>query len=370
MEQPSLPLALRKVLTEIADLEFQERFEKVFLSAARAISRLRELDLSQYETETVDESRNLQLLEEIAPHLLATITEVNSFVESVERNFPARGRLSALDPTEADKARRAADLLRTRSQFLRSSVLQLGKQLRSPGAVADRWNFLNNLQSARGRLRAGIGEMVAEAASVYAEVSKTGVIPEWDQDVQNAITLRRTVHRLAVGLRGHLQRIAEGRPVPWPELLGGLSEMMSKLTKTRTWRELRALDKREFVRFHQQVERLARDGAPSGASELALKGFVSFLELLSAVVSQRETLRSHDRACLAELTVLLDHVEEALPADPGRAKSEMQRALLVSEQLQGRDDALDNLVAKLREHATGAPEQLQALRAHAVRLLA
>jgi hypothetical protein len=370
MEQPSLPLALRKVLTEIADLEFQERFESVFLSAARAISRLRELDLSQYETDAVDESRNLALLEEIAPHLLATITEVNSFVESVEQNFPANARETTLDPTEAEKARRAADLLRTRSQFLRSSVLQLGKQLRSPGAVADRWNFLNNLQSARGRLRAGIGEMVAESASIYAEVSKTGVIPEWDQDVQNAITLRRTVHRLAVGLRGHLQRIDEGRPLPWPELLGGLAEMMDKLAKTRTWRELRALDKREFVRFHQQVALLSRQGAPPDACALALKGFVSFLELLSAVVSQRETLRSHDRACLAELTVLLDHVEDALPTDPSRAKSEMRRAVLVGEQLQGRDDALDRLVGQLRDQATGSPDQLQALRGHAVRLLA
>jgi hypothetical protein len=370
MEQPSLPLALRKVLTEITDLEFQERFERVFLSAARAISRLRELDLSQYETDSVDESRNLALLEEIAPHLLATVTEVNSFVESVDKNFPAGARVSSLDDTEADKARRAAELLRTRSQFLRSSVLQLGKQLRSPGAVADRWNFLNNLQSARGKLRAGIGEMVAEAASIYAEVSKTNVIPEWEQDVQNAITLRRTVHRLAVGLRGHLQRIDEGRPVPWPELLSGLSEMMAKLARTRTWRELRALDKREFVRFHQQVDLLTRQGAPNDASESALKGFVSFLELLSAVVSQRETLRSHDRACLAELTVLLDHVEDALPADPGKAKSEMRRAVLVGEQLQGRDDELDKLVARLRDQETGTPDQLQALRAHAVRLLA
>ena len=209
----------------------------------------------------------------IALDLLATINEVNGFVESVEKNFPAGARLTtSLDSTEADKAGRAADLLRVRSQHLRSSVLQLGKQLRSPGAVADRWNFLNNLQSARGRLRAGIGETTADAASVYAEVSKTGVIPEWEQDVQNAITLRRTVHRLAVGLRGHLQRIAEGRTVVWPELLGGLSEMMAKLAQTRTWRELRALDKREFVRFSQQIELLRRQGSPGRPVRARLEG--------------------------------------------------------------------------------------------------
>jgi hypothetical protein len=287
----------------------------------------------------------------------------------VERNFPAGALRWPLDSGEADKARRAIEVLQSRSTFLKSSVLQLGNQMRSPGAVADRWNFLNNLQSARGRLRAGIGEMVAEAASVYAEVSKTGVIPEWEQDVQNAIALRRTVHRMAVGLRGHLQRIAEGRVIPWPELLGGLMEMMEKLGKTRTWRELRALDKREFVRFHQQVTALRSQGAPAAACELALKGFVSFLELLSAVVSQRETLRSHDRACLAEVTVLLDHVEAAKPLDADKAMSEMRRAVTVCEQLQGRDDALDALVAKLRSETTDSAEHINALRAHALRLL-
>jgi hypothetical protein len=369
MSPPALPLALRKVLTEISDLEFQERFEHVFLAAAGAINRLGELDLSQYETDAVDESRNLELLEAIAPHLMATLTEVNAFVASVEKYFPSSTRKWPLDESEADKARRASEMLRTRSQFLKSNVLQFGTQMRSPGAVADRWNFLNNLQSTRGRLRAGIGEMVAEAASVYAEVSKTGVIPEWEQDVQNAITLRRTVHRLAVGLRGHLQRIAEGRLMPWPELLDGLAEMMEKLARTRTWRELRALDKREFYRFQQQVASLRHEGAPPGPCEHALKGFVSFLELLSAVVSQRETLRSHDRACLAEVTVLLDHVEGALPADLQKAKSEMQHAMTVCEQLQGRDDELDALVARLRNEPAAAPEQIEALRAHALRLL-
>jgi hypothetical protein len=369
MDPPSLPLALRRVLTEIPDLEFQERFERVFLAAARAISRLRELDLSQYETDVVDESRNLELLEAIAPLLMTTVAEVSGLVASVERNFPAGPRRWPLDNDEADKARRAIEVLVTRTQFLKSSVLQLGNQLRSPGAVADRWNFLNNLQSARGRLRAGIGEMVAEAASVYAEVSKTSVIPEWDQDVQNAITLRRTVHRLAVGLRGHLRRIDEGRVISWPELLGGLAEMMEKLAKTRTWQELRALDKREFVRFHQQLDSLRGQGSPAGGSEQALKGFVSFLELLSAVVSQRETLRSHDRACLAEVTVLLDHVEGALPDDPEKARTEMRRAVTVCEQLQGRDDDLDALVASLRDESTDVPGQIEALRGHALRLL-
>jgi hypothetical protein len=362
-------VALRRVLTEIADLELQERFESVFLAAARAINRLGDLDLSQYETEVIDESRNLELLEAIAPHLLATITEVNAFVAAVEQHFPAGVRRWPLDAIAADKARRASELLRTRSQFLRSSVLQLGTQMRSPGAVADRWNFLNNMQSARGKLRAGIGEMVAEAASAYAEVSKTAVIPEWEQDVQNAITLRRTVHRLAVGLRGHLQRMADGRAIAWPELLKGLVEMMDQLTKTRTWRELRALDKREFMRFQQTAASLRDRRAPAAECEQALKGFVTFLELLSSVVSQRETLRSHDRACLAEVTVLLDHVEGALPTDPGKAKAEMQRVVAVCEQLQGRDDNLDALVAKLRGAPGGGPDHIEALRAHAVRLL-
>ena len=46
-----------------------------------------------------------------------------------------------------------------------------------------------------------------------------------------------------------------------------------------------------------------------------------------------------------------------------------QRVVAVCEQLQGRDDNLDALVAKLRGAPGGGPDHIEALRAHAVRLL-
>ena len=362
-----LPIALRRVLTEILDLGLQERLEQVLLAAARAITHLRDLDLSKYETDTADEDQSLELLEMVAPVLAATVMDVNALVSAIDESFPRGARLTEGDPIDLDKAQRAVDILRTRSATLRSGVLQLGIQLRSPRAVADRWNFLNHLQTARGLLRVGIGEMVADAAGIYAEVPRVSVIPEYQKDIDNAVGLRRTLHRLALGLRTHLRRLGEQQSIPLPQLLAGLSETMEKLSKTGTWRELRAPDKKEFVKFRVQLRELLARHAPEGPALEALKGFVSFLELLGVVINQRETLRTHDQACLAELTAQLEHLE-GLPA-PRRVGMPMAKVVTLCERLRGRDEFLDAFIAGLKATPNGDAAQIVALREHAQRLL-
>lgn len=364
---PELPLALRRVLAEVADLSLRGRFEQVLLSAARAINHLRDLDLSQYETDSADENQNLELLEAVAPLLGATVTDVTTLVGTIDESFPKGATLILGNSLEVDKARRAVEILHTRGYALRRDVLQLGHQLRSPRAVADRWNFLNNLQTARGRLRAGIGEMVADAASVYAEVSRAAVIPEYLTDVNNAVALRRTLHRLATGLRGHLHKLEAGKSLPLPTLLAGLLETMEKLAKTGTWRELRALDKREFVKFRAQLRTVIADGSPRTPALQALKGFVSFLELLSQIINQRETLRTHDHACLADLTAQLEQLE-GLPAAQ-RSGNLMNKLVTLCERMTGRDGELDRFIKLLKESPSGAAGQIQELREHALRLM-
>jgi hypothetical protein len=364
---PELPLALRRVLSEISDQGLQGRLEQVFLSAARAITHLRDLDLSQYETDSAEEDQNLDLLEAVAPVLGATVTDVTALVSAIDENFPKGVNLTPGNSVEVDKARRSVEILHTRGRALRADVLQLGHQLRSPRAVADRWNFLNHLQTARGRLRVGIGEMVADAASVYAEVSRISVIPEYQTDVHNAVGLRRTLHRLAVGLATHLKKLQEGRALPLPTLLGGLLETMEKLSKTGTWRELRAPDKKEFVKFRAQLQQLIRDSSPQGPAVEALKGFVSFLELLSVIINQRETLRTHDHACLADLSAQLEQIE-GLPAAK-RIGAPMERVVGLCERLSGRDVQLDKFTKELKDAPRGDTAQLQELRDHALRLL-
>ncbi len=363
---PELPLALRRVLAEVSDIPLRGRFEQVLLSAARAINHLRDLDLSQYETDSADENQNLELLEAVAPLLGTTVTDVTTLVGTIDENFP-KGATFLGSPVEVDKARRAVEILHTRGYALRRDVLQLGNQLRSPRAVADRWNFLNNLQTARGRLRVGIGEMVADAASVYAEVSRASVIPEYQTDVNNAVGLRRTLHRLAIGLRTHLEKIEAGKSLPLPTLLSGLLETMEKLTKTGTWRELRALDKREFVKFRAQLRAIIADGSPRRAALEALKGFVSFLELLSQIINQRETLRTHDHACLADLTAQLEQLEGLPPAK--RSGKHMEKLVALCERMTGRDGELDRYIKRLKDLPNGEAGQIQELREHALRLM-
>ena len=364
---PELPLALRRVLDEVPDASLRGRFEQVLIAAARAINHLRDLNLSKYETDTADENQNLDLLEAVAPLLGATMTDVTTLVGTIDENFPKGATLILGNSVEVDKARRAVEVLHIRGGALRRDVLQLGNQLRSPLAVADRWNFLNHLQTARGRLRAGIGEMVADAASVYAEVSRAAVIPEYLQDVDNAVALRRTLHRLAIGLRTHLQKVEEKRSLPLPTLLAGLLETMEKLTKTGTWRELRAPDKREFVKFRAQLRSILNEGSARPRTLEALKGFVSFLELLSQIVNQRETLRTHDQACLADLTAQLEQVE-GLPAAKRKGKP-MDKVVQLCERMTGRDGELDRFTKQLKDAPNGASDQIQELREHAIRLL-
>src|SRR5262249_7097029 len=149
----------------------------------------------------------------------------------------------------------------------------------------------------------------ADAASIYAEVSKLAVIPEYQADVHNAVALRRTLNRLATGLSLQLHKLEQGKSQPLPTLLAGLLETMEKFAKTGTWRELRAPDKKEFIKFRAQLKGIIDEGSKRAQALEALKGFVSFLELLSQIINQRETLRTHDHACLADLTAQLEVIE-------------------------------------------------------------
>jgi hypothetical protein len=309
MYATDLPVALMRVLKGIPDVNLQGRLGNVFTVAAHAINQMRDLDLAQYEIESSDETQNLEMLEAVAPVLASTVMEVNALVKAVGESFPPDQRLTNGGVDDAERAEQAVDILRTRSRALHSQVMQLGIQLRSPRAVADRWNFLNHLQTARGRLRWGIGEMVADAASVYAEVAKAAVIPEYLIDIDAAVALRRTLHRFASGLRRQLDPIEHGSSESLPQLIATLFATMEALRQTQTWRQLRAPDKLEFIKFRSQLESISTKGATRGETLNAIKGFLSFLELLGAVLNQRETLRMHDHACLADLTAQLEHLE-------------------------------------------------------------
>ncbi|MHB8416646.1 MAG: hypothetical protein ACYDCL_01120 [Myxococcales bacterium] len=369
-EAEQLPLALREILAEIRDARFRDGLEQVFSASARAIRNLRNFELIRYESQSADVAADLQLFEEVAPVLMATVNEINQLVQAVEAGFPEGFKAGSEAAGEAERAARAVEILRERTHGFRADVLQLGAQLRTPQAVADRWNLLGNLQGARGRLRFGIGEMVTDVANVFTEVPRPQVVPEYELDTEHALLLRRTLAKLTAGLRGHHERLKSAKGAEIAVLVGKLADLLERLTKTQTWYELRAPDKREFVRFREQLASLASRGSPPEETRKAAEGFVRFLELLGPIVNQRDLLRNHDRSCLAEITAALERAEAQLPGSPDDARAVVGEALDLCEQLTGRDEELDRYLMHLRAASDLPPADcIVALREHALRLL-
>jgi hypothetical protein len=361
-----LPLALREILVEIHDEKFREGMQRTLDTAAGAIKALRNFDLIRYEGKAAESAADLQLFEEVAPVLAATVNEINTLVDTVDASFPEGFKASSAP----EQAARSIDILRERTKAFRADVLQLGAQLRSPQAVADRWNLLANLQSARGKLRFGIGDMITDVANVFREVSRSQVVPEYDLDTEHALLLRRTLAKLTAVLRGHHERLKGAEETDFAALVGKLHDLFERVARTQTWFELRAPDKREFIRFREQLAALSASGCPAVETRKAVEGFLRFSELLCSVVSQREILRNHDRACLAKVGAMLERAEAQLPGSPTGARTGIDDALAICDDLAGRDGELDRYVAKLRAAPGHDPgESISALREHAMRVL-
>jgi hypothetical protein len=362
-----LPPALSELLARIRDEAVRDRFRAIFDLAARAIRSLHGFEMIRYESQSAEGSEGLELLGEVAPVLTETLTDVNGLAQLVEESFPTDWRAPAAEPGESERIARAIQRLRERTLNLRAEVLLLGSRLRSPEAVADRWNLLGNLQSARGRLRSGIGEMVADFASVFGEAARVSVVPEYELDLERALLLRQTVAKLTVGLRVHNARLKTVSAAELPGLAGKVEGLLDLLGKTPTWYELRAADKREFLRFHEELTRARTHGHPPSEVLPAVAAFVSYLEQLGTVVNQRTLLQDHDRARLAELTVLLEKAEGQSGAE---AEVTVRLALEACDSLVGRDLALDRYLDQLKNAPQLVPADcIKGLRYHALRLL-
>src|SRR3989442_14653727 len=60
---------------------------------------------------------------------------------------------------------------------LRQDVARLGERLRNPTVVADPWNLVADLLEFRGRLRAGIREMIFDVAAPGDELTRADNLP-------------------------------------------------------------------------------------------------------------------------------------------------------------------------------------------------
>jgi hypothetical protein len=350
---------ITKRLINVADRfqgRLRERVGKLLQSAKDATRQLAEVDLVRFEADVEEDSHSLAVWEEVAPVMAQTVESVNRLIAVADEVFPWATEDEAIDldaafsPSGGDRVRDVrvvesdeegiARVVSGVCSALKRDVSRLGERLKNPTVVADPWNLVADLLEFRGRLRAGIGEMIFEIASRVEELTRGDVVPGYAEDLQQALLVRQATTNLAFLFRGHAKRIAqaaEGRIVATVQ--DALRDVQA-FSRTRALQGLRTHDKHIFLDTRAQLHQLTRQKPPDVRSiRQAIENLARFLDSLS-VISRRENLRVHDREQLAAAGRALESARERI-AQPPRARIALLEALRAATALYGRDAQLD-----------------------------
>jgi len=359
-ELPPEDAAARDVEERLRDLAgrfppgLRERVNRLLFGAAQSILQLAEVDLVRFEAGSSTGSHTLVVWEELAPVMSETVESVNRLVAVAEEVFPPRaepdldaGLDAAFGPVSSDsvperppsKEEEIAGMVSAVSMGLRRDVARLGERLRNPSVVSDTWNLISDLLEFRGRLRAGIGELIYQLASTVEEVERINVVPGYAMDLAQALLVRNASTNLAFLFRGHARRIAAS---PDDRLAAVLAEALRDVhtfTRTRALLALRTADKRIFLETREKLHALSLEN-PLRAREIKLttENLARFLDSLS-MVSRRENLRLHDRQHLAEASAAVEIAQQTTEASSVRAA--LVRAVAAASALYGKDAQLD-----------------------------
>ena len=332
----------------------------LLMAAAEAIFKLGDLDLIRHESGAEDRtSHSLAVWEELAPVMADTVTSTNALILTAQTAFPQEARADDVDdldaafgpdarvetPEEEPKsdAQEIASLVDAVASGLRRDVTRLGERLRNPTVMADPWNLISDLLEFRGRLRAGIGELIYQVCLRVDEAAeRRHVVPGYAADLEVAVLLRAASTNLAFLFRGHTKRIAGSSDEKIRAAVGDALKDLASFARTRALAALRTADKRIFLETRDTLQRHFKDG---GLNSREVKGaaenLARFLDSLS-VISRRENLRLHDRARLAASGRLLESAQEAVGAsDLPRARVHLTGVVLATWSLYGRDPQVD-----------------------------
>jgi len=222
---------------------------------------------------------------------------------------------------------------------LRRDVARLGERLRNPSVVSDTWNLISDLLEFRGRLRAGIGELIYQLASTVEEVERIKVVPGYAMDLGQALLVRSAATNLAFLFRGHARRIAASTDDRLAAVLSEALRDVHAFSRTRALLALRTADKRIFLETREKLHALSLEN-PLRAREIKLtaENLARFLDSLS-LVSRRENLRLHDRQHLAEASAAVEIARQTTEASSVRAG--LVRAVSAASALYGKDAQLE-----------------------------
>ena len=364
---PPEDAAARDVEERLRDLAsrfppaLRDRVNRLLFGAAEAILQLAEIDLVRFEAGSATGAHTLVVWEELAPVMSETVESVNRLVGVAEEAFPPRpeadldaGLDDAFGPGSSDpvperapsKEEEIAGMVSAVSMGLRRDVARLGERLRNPSVVSDTWNLISDLLEFRGRLRAGIGELIYQLASTVEEVERIKVVPGYALDLSQALLVRNACTNLAFLFRGHARRIAAA---PVDRLAAVVAEALRDIhafSRTRALPALRTADKRLFLETRTALHALSLE-TPLRERDVRLtaENLARFLDSLS-MVSRRENLRLHDRQHLAEARAAVEVAQQTAEASSVRAG--LVRAVAAAAALYGRDVQLDALLRAQR----------------------
>src|SRR5207245_3879413 len=114
----------------------------------------------------------------------------DAFGPAKEEEAPVEEELLTID-------QEVAKLVSAVSSGMRRDVAHLGERLRNPTVMSDPWHLISDLLEFRGKMRAGLGELIYQVCSFVAEVDRTDVVPGYTADLDSGIMVRQATTNLA-----------------------------------------------------------------------------------------------------------------------------------------------------------------------------
>ncbi len=344
-----LPPRLGAILALEPDVPFADRLRRVLESAARAISKLGELELVKYEENLpLEDTADLSLWEELAPVVAETLANVSALVDEIDAHFP-EGEISIDDRLDG-----VMDIIRAASGDLRAVVARFGQRVRDPSVVGDRWNLVIELQSFRFQFRNRIGSMVFEVATRLAECKRRDVEPGFDEALAATLVIRSTTADLQRLMHARIQKVGEAalEDVEWN--VQQIEKELNAFGRTAAWRALRAQDKRVITEFRHRLRKLVTPGLTKLDLLTLLEPFVDFVDTFRDV-NHREILVEHDQEVQAAVGVVLEGAMNAQRYEDQLAA--FNDAIGAGQSLYGRSPDFDAFLRKLRK-TPPTPESL------------
>ncbi len=360
---------LLQVVEQLPNEGLRPRVARLLESATEAIYHLQDLQLVPLGDPRAGAPQNLAAWEELAPVMAQTVSAVNQLLHVAGETFPAPPQNDSLDSIDfafgpsTGETPPLADILpdgpedeitgitNAVASGLRSDVARLGERLKNPSVVADPWNLVSDVLEFRGRLRAGVGELIFQiACTARPSAERAETVPGYAEDLSAALLLRQAATNLAFLFRGHARRVAGTSE---ERLQGALQDALrdvSAFSRTRALPALRTADLRIFLEARARLVKLAAaEDSSVRAGRETVENLARFFDSLS-VISRRENLRVHDRAQLAAVGRLLEAAQES-KAPRERAREDLVRAVSAAMALYGRDLQLDAYLRGQRHFA-------------------